>query len=758
MSWRERWPFALGHWIKRRSKRHPANPAPRYGNPDKTSASVWRNWFFDDSSGLSGQGSQSSSGAGTVSGIAGAGVSGQGGQSSSGTGARGLKPPSTSAGRGRWPYIINAGRSWARRSILNLSSRPWLWFGHFDGARAAVWRDWFDGGGSGLSGQGSQSAVGTGTVSGIAGAGVSGQGSQSAVGAGTVSGIAGAGVSGQGSQSAVGAGDALHYTGIVVTGGAQTGSVTTRVYLSFTGELLWSADHGGPVYAVAADADGNVYTGGVRVSSVTTRKYSPDGTLLWSADHGNTVRGIAVDSAGRVITVGLRSSSVTTRQYDADGEEQWTADHGVAVYAVAVDADDNIYTAGDQAASPTYYTTRSYSVSGSPRWSHNHGGGAVSIAVISDGARVAVGGIAYSYTLDILTASTGAEEYRYTHEGVQVNGVAAGRTSIGNPDDTVVTASNRTSSNLSVRELDYDIGTPGTTYNWSADHGTALYAVAVDGHDGSTYVAGVRTSSITTRKYDDTGAEITADAWPLDHGADVRAVAWSPFTPLMAARPSALPFRLALGIPDVREVVFAPSLAVRWALGIPTVTPATLPPDIAVTALQTVYRLYVSGGALLELPFSALQCQRRLGQSTWVTTTIPTCSTALLADLTARRALDGRLIVFAGTRAADGTETLGEFLQAVITEIDGEWDTGMGMITLRGRLVPTAFAAQSRTLYGVTQRGRDSDGRRLVECVADPLLRPNDTVDDGVATWTAGSILYRIESTTGTMRVVEVAA
>lgn len=754
MSWRERWPFALGHWIKRRSKRHPANPAPRYGNPDKTSASVWRNWFFDDSSGLSGQGGQSSSGAGTVSGIAGAGVSGQGSQSAVGTGARGLKPPSTSTGRGRWPFVINASRTWARRSLLNLSSRPWLWFGHRDDARTRVWRDWFDGGGSGLSGQG-QTSSGTGTVSGIAGAGVSGQGSQSATGAGTVSGIAGAGVTGQGNQSAVGAGDALHYTGIVVTGGAQTGGVTTRVHLSFTGESWWTADHGGTVYAVAADADGNVYTGGVRVSSVTTRKYSPDGTLLWSADHGNTVRGIAVDSAGRVITVGLRSSSVTTRQYDADGTEQWTADHGVAVYAVAVDADDNIYTCGDQAASPTYYTTRSYSVSGSPRWSHNHGGGAVSIAVISDGARVAVGGIAYSYTLDILTASTGAEEYRYTHEGVQVNGIAAGRTSIGNPDDTVVTASNRTSSNLTVRELDYDIGVPGTTYNWSADHGTALYAVAVDGHDGSTYVVGVRSGSVTTRKYDDTGAEITADAWPLDHGADVRAIAWSPYTPLLAARPPALPFRLALGIPTVREIVFAPALPIRWALGVPTVTPNPQPPDLAASPLQTVYRLRVSGGSLLELPFSALQCQRRLGQSTWITATVPACSAALLADLAARQAADGRLIVFAGTRAANGAETLGEFLQAVITEIDGEWEASMGMVSLRGRLVPTAFTATARTLRGVYRRGREDDGRRFAEASADPLLRPNDTVDDGAGTWTAGSIWYRIEPSSGAMRVVE---
>jgi len=165
--------------------------------------------------------------------------------------------------------------------------------------------------------------------------------------------------------------------------------------------------------------------------------------------------------------------------------------------------------------------------------------------------------------------------------------------------------------------------------------------------------------------------------------------------------------------------------------------------------------LYVSGGALLELPFAALQCQRRLGQSTWVTAAIPTFSPALLADLTARRAADGRLIVFAGTRAADGTETLGEFMQAVITEIDGEWEPGRGMISLRGRLVPTAYTTQSRTLRGVTRRGRENDGRRFAECVADPLLRPNDTVDDGVATWLAGSILYRIEPTVGTMRVVE---
>jgi hypothetical protein len=39
--------------------------------------------------------------------------------------------------------------------------------------------------------------------------------------------------------------------------------------------------------------------------------------------------------------------------------------------------------------------------------------------------------------------------------------------------------------------------------------------------------------------------------------------------------------------------------------------------------------------------------------------------------------------------------------------------------------------------------------------VVDPLIRPNDTVDDGESVWVAGSIVYRLSPEFGEMIVTE---
>jgi len=201
----------------------------------------------------------------------------------------------------------------------------------------------------------------------------------------------------------------------------------------------------------------------------------------------------------------------------------------------------------------------------------------------------------------------------------------------------------------------------------------------------------------------------------------------------MEATPPGLPLPLALGIP---------------ALSAPPVPPAPDP------ALRTVYRLYLSalgGDDLLELPLAALQCTRRVNESTWLALTVPAVTDARLAAMEAR--LQGQAVIYAGVATPSG-ETLGEFLRATLTEVAIARDDRTSAATLTARVILTPFTAGSYTLQSVSERGADA-GRRTVTCAVDPRIRPNDTVDDGNSSWTAGIITYRIDPTTAAMRITE---
>jgi hypothetical protein len=148
---------------------------------------------------------------------------------------------------------------------------------------------------------------------------------------------------------------------------------------------------------------------------------------------------------------------------------------------------------------------------------------------------------------------------------------------------------------------------------------------------------------------------------------------------------------------------------------------------------------------------AALECRRRVNESTWLGLTVPAVTDLVLSAITAR--LQGEAVIYAGVATPNG-ETLGEFLRATLTEIDMTRDGNTSDATLTARVIPTPFTAGSYTLEGVSERGAD-DGRRVAVCTVDPRIRPNDTVDDGEASWTAGIITYRIDPNTATMRITE---
>ena len=125
-----------------------------------------------------------------------------------------------------------------------------------------------------------------------------------------------------------------------------------------SGNVIGSYNHGADLYAVAVDADDNIFIAGVRSSSLSTRKFNSSLSLQWSKDHGNTVYALAVDYEGNLISGGESSSSLTTLKYQPDGTLSWSVNQGGAVNGVAVDLAGNVYATSARIA--TSYTTMRY--------------------------------------------------------------------------------------------------------------------------------------------------------------------------------------------------------------------------------------------------------------------------------------------------------------------------------------------------------------------------------------------------------------
>jgi hypothetical protein len=138
---------------------------------------------------------------------------------------------------------------------------------------------------------------------------------------------------------------------------------------------------------------------------------------------------------------------------------------------------------------------------------------------------------------------------------------------------------------------------------------------------------------------------------------------------------------------------------------------------------------------------ASIRSQRRAGASSWLTLQIPAWSQAL-QDLAE------------GATTASVYADAELFLAATITEVTPNRAPYRGSVTVRARIIPTAFTAQTRAVFGVTERGDDA-GRRSLVCDPDPDMRPNDTVDDGETQWLAGIIDYSIGVNEQAMRIVE---
>jgi len=507
-----------------------------------------------------------------------------------------------------------------------------------------------------------------------------------------------------------------------------------------SGIATLTLNHGADVFAVAVDNDGNFYIGGKWTATGTTRKYNSDGTLQWSAQHGNSVRAIAVDADGNVYTAGDRTSNLTVRKYNSAGSLQWSRDTGTTARGIAVDTDGYVYVCG------SYYSStnlRCYDSDGTQKWTKNVGSGAVCYSVACDNAGHLLVGTDYFsrsiYKLNLVPGNTAAPSDAWYAAHGTFYGVAFDQ------DGNCFGSGSRASSGHTTRKYN-SLG----ALQWSADHGATTAAIATD-PQGNAFVTGSLSGAYTTRKF---SASDGAIVWSIAVAEATYGIAV--FVPEFA--PTEIPglaIPIALGLPRgaFRLNQPIPALGLPLAFGVPAASQTPLPVDLGVLSgsYRQIYRLYLASSPIVELPIAAIQCRRRVGASTWMTVDIPSYTIPL--GILCQNHIGGELVIYAGVDDGCG-EQIGEFLRAVLTDVDITWSPVAGSMTLTARVDNPSYTQQTRALIGVLAIGAEN-GRRTATCAVDPLLRPNDAVFDGAATWVAGTIVYRIGPAAAAMTVTE---
>jgi len=189
---------------------------------------------------------------------------------------------------------------------------------------------------------------------------------------------------------------------VYVTGQERVGSYYDYATVKYDadGNELWARRYNGPgnnadeAYALAMDADGNVYVTGRSIGSGTgsdyaTIKYDADGDTVWVRRYNGTgnssdrARALALDDSGNVYVTGSSSGSGTnndyaTVKYDPDGNELWVARYNGPLSlddrasALAVDDSGNVYVTGtscnDYSGELFDYATVKYNSSGDSVW------------------------------------------------------------------------------------------------------------------------------------------------------------------------------------------------------------------------------------------------------------------------------------------------------------------------------------------------------------------------------------------------------
>jgi len=214
-------------------------------------------------------------------------------------------------------------------------------------------------------------------------------------------------------------------------------------------DTAWVRRYDGPgngedyAYAIALDAQGNVYVTGQSTGDYATVKYTANGDTAWvrrynspSGNYEDNAWEMAVDVSGNVYVTGYSVGSGTdadyaTIKYNSSGVEQWVARYHYATdkaYRLAIDGSGNVYVTGSSGTFPYLdYLTIKYNSNGETLWTRRYDGTAnyhdeaFGIAVDSAGNLFITG---YSYGAgsgyDIVTIkynSAGVEQWVHRYNG-----------------------------------------------------------------------------------------------------------------------------------------------------------------------------------------------------------------------------------------------------------------------------------------------------------------------------------------------------
>lgn len=496
-----------------------------------------------------------------------------------------------------------------------------------------------------------------------------------------------------------------------------------RGYNASSGSTGITVAHSRYIYGLAVDGLGNIFVGDDGASGNGMRKYTSSGSLSWSQTHfGKAIFAAAGDSAGNAYFAGAQTTDpITTRKLNSSGTEQWNANHGDTVLAIAVDSSGNVYTGGVVSSS---ITTRKYNSSGSQQWTANHGASVRGIAIDSSG--------------NVFTC--GISDGSYTVRKYNSSGTLQWSANTGGDDYGIALDS---SGNCYVCGFEYvkkfdSSGTEITTGGFPITVSyMTLRGIAVD-KSGNVFVCGPEYNSKTLIKFNSSGVE----QWSKNHGSGYNVFCIALYEPVEVP---GLPIGLSLGVPVSVVSTSIPGLSVPLSLAIPTLSSAPEPLDISTldTGQALIYRCYLGSdsGSLLEYPLHSLQYRRRRNDSTWLNVKLSGL-TSSQAD-TILNCINNAIVVYVGTYQ-NNVETLGEFIYAILTDVEYEKTPFGGNAYLTARVNAVSETLQSRSLTGVV-RVQNEDGRYKIRCdKINYRLRPGDTVVYGTISFTAHNVNYQI--------------
>ncbi|MBS4015906.1 MAG: SBBP repeat-containing protein [Candidatus Latescibacteria bacterium] len=190
-----------------------------------------------------------------------------------------------------------------------------------------------------------------------------------------------------------------------ITGWSGTAGIPDylTIKMNATGQIEWMQTYNGPdnsgdwAYAIAVDAQGNVYVTGESEGLGTstdyaTVKYNAMGIEQWVARYNGPANGsdwanaIKVDAQGNVYVTGASDGGSSdydylTIKYSANGQEQWvrryngTGNGDDIANCLAIDAAGNVYVSGESEGDENDdYITIKYNAQGVQQWLNRYDG------------------------------------------------------------------------------------------------------------------------------------------------------------------------------------------------------------------------------------------------------------------------------------------------------------------------------------------------------------------------------------------------